>query len=255
MSFKLDFTGKRVFITQGTSGIGLGTAKAFHGLGATVAINARTGPAVHSLMEELGGGRRLIAAAGDIATTAGRQTAVHKALDRLGGLDILVNCTDRIETAKLHEISEAHWDCLMDINVKAAFFVTQACLPALKASKGSITNVASSTGLLAGPSGSSVYCAAKGAVVQMTRMLALHLAREGVRVNALCPGSTGSGRSLDTVGAVGADTLFASSDATPMGRFGTVEECAGAILYLAAPFATFTTGSILSVDGGFGAGH
>lgn len=245
MSLKWDFAGKRVLVTEGTLATAAAAAQAFHDLGATVAVNARTAAQVDQLIQALGGGPRLIGAPGDITTSSGRRQAVQSALDGLGGLDVLVNCPDRVEVARVDDIEESHWQQMLDTNVKAVFFVTQACLPALKASKGSIVNVASSVGLVAGPAGTGAYSAAKGAVVQMTRMLALHLAHEGVRANVVCPGWIDAGKSA----------LSAMGDSTPVGRAGTADECAGAILYLAAPFSGFTTGSVLTADGGFSAGR
>jgi NAD(P)-dependent dehydrogenase (short-subunit alcohol dehydrogenase family) len=256
MNFKLDFTGKRVFITGSTLGIGRGAAEAFHGLGATVAVNARARESVDRVIKELGGGSRLVAAPGDISTRSGREQAVQCALDGLGGLDVLVNNAGRGDDAPVDKITEEYWDKMMDLNIKAVFFVTQACLPALKRSRGCIINIGSIAGIMGGPPGTSVYSATKGAVVSMTRMLGLNLAKEAVRVNALCPGWIDTPMIQKDNAKIGDDALLNYIyESTPMGRIGSIDECAGAILYLAAPFASFTTGSVLVADGGLTAGH
>jgi NAD(P)-dependent dehydrogenase (short-subunit alcohol dehydrogenase family) len=145
---------------------------------------------------------------------------------------------------------------MLALNLKGAFFTSQACIPALKASRGCIVNVASGLGVIGGPPGSLVYSTSKSAMIQMTRMMALELAPDGVRVNNIVPGwidtpmirreneLTGNNGLLDYI-----------EHTTPVGRIGTVEECACAILYLAAPFAAFTTGATLCADGGLTAGH
>jgi 3-oxoacyl-[acyl-carrier protein] reductase len=237
-------------------GIGRAVAEAFYGLGATVAVNGRNESVVTRLIEELGGGPRLVPAVGDVATTYGREAVVHGALRALGGLDVLVNNAGRGDDATVDTVTEEHWDQVMDLNLKATFFVTQACLPALRLSRGCVVNISSAAGLRAGPPGSSVYSTTKAAVVQMTRMLALSLAHAGVRVNALCPGFIDTPMIQKDNEKIGDNALYAYINSmTPMGRIGTVEECAGAVLYLAAPFAGYTTGAALATDGCVSAGR
>jgi len=255
MNYTLDFTGRRVFVTGSTLGIGRAVAEAFHSLGATVAVNGRSPESVDRLISELGGGDRLIAAPGDIATGEGRKAAVRRALDGLGGLDVLVNNAGRGDDAPVEAVTEEYWNAMLDLNLKATFFVTKDCLPALSKSKGNVVNVASVAGVISGPPGSSVYSTTKGAVVQMTRMLALHTAKDQVRVNTLCPGFIDTPMIRKDNELTGG-ALFQFVEAlTPLGRVGTAEECAGAVLYLAAPFAGYTTGAVLIADGGVTAGH
>lgn len=256
MKFKLDFTGKRVLVTGSTMGIGYGAAEAFHDLGATVAINGRSADGVKKTIENFGGGKRLIAAHGDIASSRERNAAVERALDAMGGLDILVNNAGRGDDALIDQITEEYWEKMMDLNLKGVFFTTQACLPALKHSKGNVINVASVAGVMGVPPGTSVYAATKAGVVQMTRMLALNLGKEGVRVNALCPGWIDTPMIRKDNEKVGNNGLINYiNESVPMGRIGTVDECTGAVLYLAAPFASYTTGAVLVPDGGLSAGH
>jgi NAD(P)-dependent dehydrogenase (short-subunit alcohol dehydrogenase family) len=256
MPIKFDFSGKRVLVTGSTLGIGHASAKAFHEHGAVVAINGRTEESVARTIAELGGGDRLVAAPGDLSSVASIRHVVATLIERLGGLDILINNAGRGDDRPVDQISEDYWEMMLALNLKGVFFATQACLRALKQSRGCIVNVASGLGLIGGPAGSVVYTTTKTAVVQMTRMIALELALDGVRVNTLIPGwidtpmirreneLAGNNALLDYIAAT-----------TPVGRIGTVEECAHAILYLAAPFASFTTGSTLVADGGLTAGR
>jgi NAD(P)-dependent dehydrogenase (short-subunit alcohol dehydrogenase family) len=244
-------------VTSGARGIGLAAVRAFHDLGAIVAVNGRTAAEVDQAIHSLGASRRLIAAPGDITATDDRQRVINTVLFGFEGLDILINCPGCFETAGSSDLTESHWQRMIDANVKAGFFVIQGFLDALKQSRGSIVNVASAIGLLAEPRGTLARSAANGAVIQMTRMLALHLAKEGVRVNALCPGwleSTESA-SLADVHAIAPSAADKLSQSTPVGRAGTLDECVGSILYLAGPFSGFTTASVLTADGGLSAGH
>jgi NAD(P)-dependent dehydrogenase (short-subunit alcohol dehydrogenase family) len=256
VNYQLDFTGKRVLVTGSTMGIGRGVAEAFHSLGATVAINGRTPQSVAQMIAELGGGPRLVPAPGDLCSVPELRNTIATAIDSMGGLDVLVNNAGRGDDCVIDSATEEYWQRMMDLNVKAVFFATQACVPALKHSSGSIVNVASALGLMGGPAGTSVYAATKSAVVQMTRMIALELAKDGVRVNALAPGWIDTPMIRKDNDKLGDNSLIQFiNEMTPVGRIGTAEECAGAVLYLSAPFAGFTTGSLIVVDGGITAGH
>jgi NAD(P)-dependent dehydrogenase (short-subunit alcohol dehydrogenase family) len=251
MKIQFDFAGKRVLVTDSKCGIGRSAAEAFHTLGATVAIGGQDRVSVERTIDEIGGGVRLVGAPGDLSDSRGRHTMVDAALGSLGGLDVLVNSAGRGDDCLIDDVSEDFWRDMLALNLKSAFFVAQACVPALRQSKGCIINVASALGLVGGPPGTAVYATAKGALVQMTRMMALALARDGVRVNALCPGWIDTPMIQDDNEARYAQMV----QATPLGRLGSPQECASAILYLAAPFSGFTTGAILRVDGGLASGH
>lgn len=256
MNFQLDFTGKRVLVTGSTMGIGRGAAEGFHSLGATVAINGRTAEGVSQAIAEMGGGERLVAVPGDFSLASVRKPVLAQVIETMGGLDILVNNAGRGDDCLIDGITEEYWQKMMDLNLKAVFFTTQACVPALRKSKGCVINVASGLGVQGGPPGTVVYAATKGAVIQMTRMISLALAKDGVRVNALVPGWIDTPMIRNDNAKLGDNALFNYIiESTPMGRIGTVDECTGAILYLAAPFASFTTGSVLVADGGLTAGR
>jgi NAD(P)-dependent dehydrogenase (short-subunit alcohol dehydrogenase family) len=256
MPYQLDFSNKRVLVTGSTLGIGRAAAEAFHSLGATVAINGRTAASVAKTIDELGGGTRLVAAPGDLSSLPEIRSVVPRVIAAMGGLDVLVNNAGRGDDCLIDKVTEEYWEKMLALNLKGAFFTSQVCMEALKASRGSIVNVASGLGVMGGPPGSVVYSTTKTAMVQMTRMMALELAQQHVRVNNLVPGwiDTPMIRRENELAGDNALVDYINST-TPVGRLGTVEECAGAILYLAAPFAGFTTGATLVADGGLTAGH
>ncbi len=256
VSNPFDFAGRRVLVTGSTLGIGRAAAEAFLEAGATVAINGRTAQSVDRAIQEMGGGTRLIAAPGDLTVASERRHTVTKALADLGGLDVLVNNAGRGDDCLVDEVSGDYWQRMLDLNLKAAFFTAQTCVPELKKTRGNIINVSSVLGLICGPAGSVVYATTKGALVQMTRMMALALAAAGVRVNALCPGWIDTPMIRGDNAAAGGDALYKYvAEVVPWGRIGTPRETAGAMLYLASASSSYTTGAILSTDGGLAAGH
>ena len=256
MSNLFDFTGRRVFVTGSTLGIGRAAAEAFAAAGATVAINGRTAQSVERAIREMGGGPRLVAAPGDLSGTRERERTVREAIADLGGLDVLVNNAGRGDDCPVDQVTPEYWQRMVDLNLKAVFFTAQRCVPELRRTRGNIINVSSVLGLIGGPPGSVVYAATKGAVVQMTRMMALALAADGVRVNALCPGWIDTPMIQRDNAAAGGDALYKYiAGVVPWGRIGTPEETVGAMLYLAAASSSYTTGAILSADGGLASGH
>jgi NAD(P)-dependent dehydrogenase (short-subunit alcohol dehydrogenase family) len=252
----LDFEGKRVLVTGSTMGIGGGIAEAFHQAGATVAINGRTADSVARAIAAMGGGDRLIAAPGDFGSSSERNATVGSLLHRLGGLDVLVNNAGVGDDCLIDDITEAYWQRVLALNLKGAFFASQTCLAALRASQGCILNVSSGLGLIAGFAGTIGYCMTKSAMLQMTRSMAVELAPDGVRVNSLVPGWTDTPMIRRENEKAGNNALIDYINyTTPAARAGTVEECAGAALYLASPLARYTTGASLVVDGGLTAGR
>jgi len=246
----MTFDGKTVLVTGGTRGIGRATAAAFLAAGARVAVNGRAQDSVARAIDALGGGDRLAAAPGDVGTLAGCEAAVSAALEAFGGLDVLVNSAGIYDRRPIAETDEAFWDAMMDINVKGTYFCSRAALPALRDTGGCIVHLASIAGL-EGYGGSTAYCASKGAVVNLTRSMALELAPT-VRVNCVCPGVVDTDMARDVL-AVDGD-LSDEAEWHPLKRVATAEEVAAAILYLASPEAGFVTGVALPVDGGVTAG-
>jgi len=256
VGYQLDFSGKRVLVTGSTLGIGRAIAEAFHELGATVAVNGRSVDSVGKAISEMGGGQRLLPAPGDLSSVAQIRAVIEPAVSALGGLDILVNNAGRGDDCPVDKVTEEYWEKMLALNLKGVFFASQACLPALKASSGNIVNIASGLGVVGGPPGSAVYSVTKTALIQMGRMMALEFATEGVRVNNVVPGWIDTPMIRRENELLGDNALFDYiATTTPMARIGTAEECAGAVLYLAAPMASFTTGATLCADGGLTAGR
>jgi NAD(P)-dependent dehydrogenase (short-subunit alcohol dehydrogenase family) len=253
---QFDYRGKRVFVTDSTSGLGRRVAERFHCLGAIVAVNGASDEGVRRAVKEMGGDSRLVCAAGDLARNAQIRQTVEAAIEAMTGIDVLICSTVRGDLCRLEDVSAEYWEEVLAVNLKAAFFTAQACAPALKQSKGCIVNVASAIGLIAGPPGAAVYSTAKGAMVHMSRMMALELSGDGVRVNTFCPGWVDPPAVRPGADAAGNETLDAYiARHSPLQRTATLDECADAILYLAAGAASYTTGATLVADGGLTSGH
>jgi NAD(P)-dependent dehydrogenase (short-subunit alcohol dehydrogenase family) len=253
---QFNFTDKCVLVTGGTRGIGRGAVEAFLKAGAQVALNGRTVESTDAGISALGGGDRIFDAPGDIATASGCETVVGAAVDKMGGLDVLINSAGVAKYGSIEDFDEAAWDNLLDINLKGTFFCIRAALAALRDSKGNVVNLASDAGLIGAPN-LSVYCASKGGVVNLTRSLALELAPE-VRVNCVCPGYVDT----DMVRRDGIERADDPAEAeqvlineTPLKRFAMPDEIATAILYLASSDARFVTGAAFQIDGGTTAGY
>jgi NAD(P)-dependent dehydrogenase (short-subunit alcohol dehydrogenase family) len=245
----MDFTGKKILVTGSTMGIGRASAEMFLEAGATVAINGRKASAVEQAMRELGG-KRLVAAPGDVSTVPGCRSIVAAAVGGLGGLDVLVNNAGVGTLSYPMDVTEEHWDQVMAVNLRATMFCTHAALPALRQSKGNVVMVASAAGLTAGPTDSFVYAISKGALIHMTRTLALELVADGIRINAICPGYIDTPMIQAENAATGGQIYDFIKRSVPMGRIGTLRECASGILYLASDEAGYSTGSVLVNDGG-----
>jgi NAD(P)-dependent dehydrogenase (short-subunit alcohol dehydrogenase family) len=249
MPIQFDFSGKGVFVSDSSIGLGRRIAEAFHELGARVAIHDALPLPAANAVRELGGGSRLVAASGDLAKTSNVEGILQTAINGLGRLDVLVCCPTQGSLCSIDKLDEEYFERVMGANTKKAFFTTQACVPALRATRGAVVHVASAVGLVGGPAGAVAYATASGATVQMTRMMALELAASGIRVNAVCPAWADADDP--------AEDAFADyvKKRSLLGRLMTSDECAAAVLYLAAPLSGYTTGATLVVDGGIASGH
>jgi len=245
----MDFSGKRVLITGSTSGIGLATAEMFHAAGARVAINGRTEEAVKGAIRGLGG-TNFVAAAGNLATVKGCESVIATAIDGLGGLDCLVNNAGAGPLSRMAVVTEAHWDEVIDLNLRSAMFCTKAALKALRESKGSIVMVSFTGALMAGPTENFVYSVSKAGLIGLSRSLAIELAVDNVRVNCVCPGYIDTPVSRDRNKATDSSIERFVRASAPLGRLGTMRECAASVLYLASDDAGYCTGSTLVNDGG-----
>ena len=254
----MDFQGKTVLITGATSGIGAATARAFAGEGGNVVLSGRNEArlqGVHRAVEAAGAESAVLI--GDVRDAAFCRRLVESAVDRFGGLDILVNNAGVIHCETIEETSDEHWRETMATNVDAVFFMSRAALgPMRRQGRGVIVNVASDAGIVGVPK-MGAYCASKGAVVLLTKAMALDHAREGIRVNAVCPNVIETPM-LEAVvhqsGLAPAEGRRIFADENPMNVIGEPEEVAHAILYLASDKARFVTGAAFLIDGEYTAG-
>jgi NAD(P)-dependent dehydrogenase (short-subunit alcohol dehydrogenase family) len=240
-------------ITGGAAGIGRATALLFAAEGAAIAVTDLDGEGANAVAQAIcAKGGRAIGLRCDVSLAVDARRAVDETVRRFGGLDILFNNAGIIRRANLLETSEAEWDRVMAVNVKSIYLMSRFTIPVMEAAGGGvIVNTASGWGLTGGRNAIS-YCASKGAVVNMTRAMALDHGRQNIRVNCICPGDTDTGMLLDEASQLGeseGDFLAAAAD-RPLGRVGQPEEIARAVLYLASDQASFVTGTALVVDGG-----
>jgi len=245
--------GRRAIITGASRGIGREIAVRFARAGADVVVTARSADALAEVAAEIEAlGRRCIVVAVDVTTDGAADAIVSAAMDGLGGLDILVNnAGGNSFSVPLSSMRAAGWQKTLRLNLDAAVELLQACLPSLVASgHGSAINVSSVLGLRGAPN-MSHYGAAKAAIISVTQSVAIEMAAQGVRVNALVPGwvETDLTEFLRDDGEVETNLL----KDVPMGRWGTPAEMAEGALFLASDASSFMTGQVLILDGGLSA--
>ena len=251
MSGRLE--GKVCVITGAGSGIGRASALLFAREGGCIVVadvdRAGADETVKQIRADGGEANTVIA---DVADRATNDAAVKLAVDRFGGLDAAVGNAGVTLPKLIDETTPDEFDRLFSINVKALMYLAQAAHKALAKSKGSLTVIASKTGLVA-QRNSPIYVATKGAAVQLARALALDWAPEGIRVNAVCPGIVDTPMLKQFIDAMPdpAASRREHETAQPLGRLATPAECAAAVLFLSSPAASFITGVALPVDGGF----
>ena len=180
----MDWQNKVVLITGAASGMGLAFARRFAAAGASLALADVQGERAAAAARALG--PTALAITADVARVADCAAMVAAAVARFGRLDLLINSAGVWVEGPAEEMGEAEWDRCLDINLKGTFFACRYAIPELRKTQGAIVNIASDAGLM-GSAGASIYCASKGGVVQLTRALALELAPDGVRCNAICP--------------------------------------------------------------------
>jgi NAD(P)-dependent dehydrogenase (short-subunit alcohol dehydrogenase family) len=239
-------------ITGASSGIGRATAARFGRDGAAVLAVGRKASALAEVVQEVeGAGGRCVVFEADVTAADAPAAIVAQAVQAFGGLTTLVNAAGIIANGTVENTPDAAWDEMLDINLRAPFRLMRAATPHLVASRGTIVNVSSVTGLRAFP-GVLAYCVSKAGLDQLTRCAALELAAQGVRINAVNPGVTVT--NLHRRSGVNEENYAAflerSKQTHPLGRAGTPEEIADLIAFLASEQAGWITGETISIDGG-----
>ncbi len=267
--------GRRAIVTGAASGIGRATAHLLAREGARVLVVDLDGDGAEAVAHEIRAkGREAIAVRADVTRDADCRAAVDQAVEAFGGLDTLVNCAGVIRRANAVDLAEADWDLVMAVNVKSVYLMAHHAVPVMAGSAmaesasaatddrgrrasdgqrrgGAIVNIGSGWGLKGGPD-AVAYCASKGAVVNMTRAMAIDHGPQGIRVNCVCPGDTDTPMLRAEARQLGADeaAFLAESAERPLARLGTPDDVAQAILYLVSDASSWVTGTTLVVDGG-----
>ncbi|MDX9788515.1 MAG: glucose 1-dehydrogenase [Desulfobacterales bacterium] len=247
----MQLEGKVALVTGSGRGIGMGIAKRFAEEGALVVVNSlsRSGEAVAEEISRNGGKACFVQV--DVSKEVDAQNAVQYAVSIYGRLDVLVNNAGVELIKPLVQITEEEWDNVMDINVKGYFLMSKyALMQMISQNRGNIINIASIAGIIAAPL-LACYCASKGAIVQLTKAIALEYRDQNIQANVLCPGliKTDLGdRFVDTYKAAGVpiDAILTQAQH----RVGTLEDVASAAVFLATDSASFVNGVALPLDGG-----
>lgn len=251
----MDFSGKTVIVTGAGAGIGRAAAQVFAEHGANVVVNSLAGPSQggpETVELVLAAGGTAVFAPGDVSDPAACRAVVGVALDRFGRLDVLANNAGVVVPGTVETTSDEALELTLAVNVKGAFFMARAAVPALRASGGGVIVNTGSVAALKGHVDRAAYAASKGAVVALTRSMAADHVREGIRVNVVCPGTTATpaieAKIRDAGDPAAAEAAFVARQ--PIGRLGRPEEIAYAIAYAASDEAAFMTGSVVVIDGG-----
>jgi NAD(P)-dependent dehydrogenase (short-subunit alcohol dehydrogenase family) len=247
---RFSLAGKRALVTGATKGIGLETCKVLADAGADIAAVGRDGKGLDEIAQAVTKmGRRCVPIAADLATIEGPRAAAQAALAALGGIDILVNNAAVALLDPLLKASVEDWDQTMAINLRAPFVLAQEITPGMvERRQGKIINISSQSGVIA-LDNHGAYCASKGGLNMLTKVMTVEWAKYNIQINAVCPNVilTPMGEQVWGKPEKG-DPMKAK---TPAGRFGKPVEVADMILYLASPASDFVCGEIMMIDGGY----
>jgi meso-butanediol dehydrogenase/(S,S)-butanediol dehydrogenase/diacetyl reductase len=254
----MELKGQIAIVTGAGRGIGRAIALELARQGADIVIAEMDQAGAKRTAEEVGAlGRRSLATTTDVTSRADLRAMVDRAKAEFGRIDILINNAGIYRAASTLDVTEDHWDAIMNINAKAVFFATQPVLPVMIAQKaGAIVSLASMAGKI-GSKTNLPYNASKAAVVSMTKSLALAHAGEGIRVNCVCPGfvetdmwAVVSRDQSKLLGMTPEEFTRQRKASVPLGRMETPEDVAHVVAFLAGPRSGYMTGQALSVDGG-----
>jgi NAD(P)-dependent dehydrogenase (short-subunit alcohol dehydrogenase family) len=253
---------KRVLITGAAKGIGKATAVHFARAGARVALMDRDEESLAATVNDIAkdttdaGADRVLPLVADVARSAEVARGVDAAIERFGGLDVVVTNAGISFARAIDQYRDAEWDQILSVNLNGAFYAIRAAVAALRKSQGSIVIVSSMTALV-GQAHGAAYAASKGALVSMTKALALELGADGIRVNCVCPAGVDTPlmRSWAATLPDPEAVLRAQAEMHLLKRLATPEEIASAIAFLASSDASFITGAILPVEGGATLGY
>jgi len=241
--------GRTALITGGSRGIGRMIAEGYLAQGARVYISARKADACDQTAKELSAFGHCVSLPADVSTLEGAQALVDAYAKHEDKLDILVNNAGAAWGAPYDEFPESGWDKVVDLNLKTPFFLTKALTPMLKKAAtdhlAKVINIASIDGISVNPQETYSYAASKAGLIQLTRRMALRLAKDGIAVSAIAPGAFASSMNKDA-----RDHADEVKQRIPAGRVGTPEDMAGAAIYLASRAGDYVMGSTLIVDGG-----
>jgi NAD(P)-dependent dehydrogenase (short-subunit alcohol dehydrogenase family) len=245
--------GRVAIITGGTSGIGAATAKRFAAEGASVTIAGRSVERGEEVVRDIvGSGGAAMFVRCDVRLANDCHRAVELTLERFGKIDILFNNAGVFHPKTVPDCTEEEWDDTIDSSLKGAFLMSKYTLPSMiQQGKGSIIHTSSGWGIQGGDQ-AAAYCAAKGGLIVMAKAMAIDHGRQGIRVNCVCPGDVLTPMLPDDAGKRGMswEDYLAGAANRPLGRVGTVDEIADAVLFLASDESSFVTGTALVVDGG-----
>ena len=236
-------------ITGASSGMGAACAREFAKAGFNVVVVGRNASRSLQVADEIEADAPVV---GDVSDSSFCRSAIETAFSRHGSVDVLVNAAGIIARAGAAETSDEQWKRVIDVNLGGVFFMCRAALPIMKRQgKGAIVNFGSIWGEVAA-AGVAAYCASKGAVHNLTRAMALEHVKDGIRINAVCPGEVNTPMlSTERKEPVTPQMLDAIAQTVPMGRLADPAEIARVVLFMASDAASYMTGSMITVDAGF----